>query len=303
MEQAYKELLALEAKYERRVASVLRKALDEIRVEMSRIYEKYAVDGILNKADMTRYARYSAMEKNISDKLSPAIRASMDTIKRLEPEQYQAAFFRAAWKIDNATGINLNWGIINTDAIKAAYEISDPENKAMAEALKNYSMRARTKIRMALNNGLAQGKSYPEMMRDLKEVLNKTNFDAMRIIRTEGQSAISAGTADAYDRAAEDGVEGSVVWSATLDERTRDQHAAMDGQVRDEQGVFHFPNGETAPYPAWEGLSAGQRINCRCKLRFEVAGYSPQLRRTREQGVIPYMNYSDWEKEYGPIVR
>jgi SPP1 gp7 family putative phage head morphogenesis protein len=251
---------------------------------------------------MTRYARYAAMEMNIVGKLSPAIRASMATMKRLQPDQYQASFFRAAWEIDNATGVALNWGIINTDAIRAAYSITDPENKAMAEALKNYSMNARGKIRKALNNGLAQGKSYPSMARDLRDALNKTNFEAMRIIRTEGQSAIAAGTADAYDRAQENGVEGGVVWSATLDERTRDQHQEMDGQVRDAEGLFHFPNGETAPYPAWEGLSAGQRINCRCRLRFEVAGYSPQLRRTRDQGIIPHQTYSEWEQNYGPIV-
>jgi SPP1 gp7 family putative phage head morphogenesis protein len=300
---AAKALRAREALYERRVASVLRKALDEIRAAMGVIYEKYAVDGILSKAAMTRYARYSAMETNIVSKMDPAIKASMATMKRLSPDQYQAAFFRSAWAIDNATGISLNWGIINTDAIKAAYAITDPENEAMAEALKNYSMKARGKIRVALNNGLAQGKSYQDMMRDIKDALNKTNFEAMRIIRTEGQGAIAAGTADAYDKALEDGVDGSVVWSATLDERTRDQHQEMDGQVRDAEGLFHFPNGETAPYPAWEGLSAEQRINCRCKLRFEVAGYSPQLRRTRDQGIIPYMPFNEWAKENGPIVR
>jgi SPP1 gp7 family putative phage head morphogenesis protein len=302
MEQDYRALLAKEALYERRVASVLRKALDEIRAEMSKIYEKYAVKGMLTTADMTRYARYTAMETNILAHLDPALRASSATMKRLTPEQYNAAFFRAAWRIDNESGLALNWGVINTGAIRAAYAITDPANKAMAEALKRYSMTARHSIRVALNNGLAQGKSYYDMMRDLRDALNKTNYEAMRIIRTEGQSAIGAGTADAYDRALAEGVEGGVIWSATLDGRTRDQHAAMDGQKRGEDGLFRFPNGETAPYPCWEGLSAENRINCRCKMRFEIEGYSPKLRRTREQGIIPYQTYSDWEKENGPII-
>jgi SPP1 gp7 family putative phage head morphogenesis protein len=302
MEQDYRALLAKEALYERRVASVLRKALDEIRAEMSKLYEKYAVDGLLSTADMARYARYASMESNILAKLDQAIRASMATMKRLQPDQYNAAFFRAAWRIDNESGIALNWGVINTDAIKSAYAITDPANKAMAEALKNYSMRARRVIRVALNDGLAQGKSYYDMMKDIRDALNKTNYEAMRIIRTEGQAAIGAGTADAYDRALEDGVKGSVVWTSTLDERTRDQHRQMDGQVRDEDGMFHFPNGEIAPYPCWEGLSAENRINCRCGIRMEIEGYDPQLRRSRDDGVIPYQKYSDWEKNNGPIV-
>jgi uncharacterized protein with gpF-like domain len=231
-------------------------------------------------------------------------------MKRLQPDQYSAAFFRAAWRIDNESGIALNWGVINTDAIRSAYALTDPANKAMAEALKNYSMRARRVIRVALNDGLAQGKSYYDMMKDIKDALNKTNFDAMRIIRTEGQSATNAGTADAYDRALEDGVKGSVVWTSTLDDRTRGgtkwqrahniDHRKMDGQVRDEDGMFHFPNGEIAPYPCWEGLSAENRINCRCGIRMEIDGYSPQLRRSRDEGVIPYQTYDQWQG--GPIV-
>jgi len=255
----------------------------------------------LSKADMTRYARYSAMETNIIGKLDPAIKTSLNTIKRLSPEQYNAAFFRTAWTIDTATGLRLNWGIINTKAIRAAFAITDPENKFMAEALKRYSIEARRTIRIALNDGLAQGKSYYKMMKDIKGALNKTNYEAMRIIRTEGQGAISAGTADAYDRALDEGVVGEVKWSSTLDERTRDLHRSMDGKARDADGLFHFPNGETAPYPGWEGLSAENRINCRCGIRMDVEGYSPQLRRTREQGVIPYQTYSEWEAEYGPI--
>jgi SPP1 gp7 family putative phage head morphogenesis protein len=302
MEQDLRALLAKEAVYERRVAAVLRKALDEIRAEMSKIYERYATDGLLTTADMTRYARYAAMETNILAKLEPALRSSTTTMKRLTPEQYNEAFFRAAWRIDNETGLALNWGVINTEAIKAAYAITDPANKAMAEALRNYTAHARRLIRVAINDGLAQGKSYYDMMRDIREALNKTNYEAMRIIRTEGQSAINAGTADAYDRALDEGIEAKVKWSATLDGRTRDQHAAMDGQERDEDGMFHFPNGEIAPYPCWEGLSAENRINCRCGMRMDIEGYSPQLRRTRDQGVIPYRTYAEWEKDSGPTV-
>jgi SPP1 gp7 family putative phage head morphogenesis protein len=293
----------LQAQYEKEVALVLRDALDKMRAEMQRLYDRYAVNGLLTKAEMTQYARYAAMETNIMNKLGPAITKSMDTIKRLSPEQYNEAYFRAAWVIDNASELRLNWGIINTDAIKAAFAITDPENKFLAEALKRYSMDARRKIRIAINDGLAQGKSYYQMMKDIKDALNKTNYEAMRIIRTEGQSAIEAGTADAYDRALQDGVEGNVVWDSTLDERTRDQHQTMDGQVRDADGLFHLPNGETAPYPCWEGLSAENRINCRCGIRFEIEGYAPQLRRSKDQGVIPYQTYTEWEKEYGPIVR
>jgi hypothetical protein len=315
-DQATRALLAREAQYERKIAAVLRRALDEIRAVMAEIYEEYAVKEkgvtiveVLTKADMARYGRYAAMEKAILDKLNPAIKANLATLKRLQPEQYNAAFFQSAWVIDNAAAVRLNWGIINTKAIRAAYAITDPENKEMNIALKNYSMNARTRIRRAINDGLAQGKSYLQMAKDLKIATDKIYSSAITIVRTEGGSAVAAGTADAYDRALEQGVEGNVTWSSTLDSKTRPankyqiaNHREMDGQVRDKDGLFHFKStGETAPYPLWEGLSAAQRCNCRCRIRMDIEGYSPELRRTRENGLIPYQTYEQWQENYGPI--
>lgn len=301
-DQAIRALLARERQYELRIAKVLRNSLDEIRAELTRIYDKYATNGMLTTADMSRYARYQSMESNVLSLMEPAIKATMAQIKRLTPEQYQAAFFRTAWAVDNAASVRLSWGVINMDAIRKAYAITDPNNKAMAEALKNYSMSSRRWIRQSISNGLAMGKSYPQMAADVKNAVNKIHSSAITIVRTEGQSAISAGTADAYDRAMEQGIEGAVTWMATLDSRTRDQHRQMDGQVRDKEGMFHFPNGERAPYPGYEGLSAENRINCRCRLRFEIEGYEPQLRRSRDQGVLPYMDYTTWEKQFGPKI-
>jgi SPP1 gp7 family putative phage head morphogenesis protein len=301
-DQAIRALLARERQYELRIASVLKKSLNDIRAELSKLYEKYSTDGVLTTADMSRYARYSSMESSLLSKLEPAIKASIAQIKRLTPEQYQAAFFRAAWALDNAASVRLSWGVINMDAIRKAYAITDPNNKAMAEALKNYSMSSRRWIRQAINSGLASGKSYVQMAKDVKDAVNKIHSSAITIVRTEGGAAIAAGTADAYDRAQEQGVEGRVVWISTKDDRTREQHKDMDGQARDDEGLFHFPNRETAPYPKWEGLSAGNRCNCRCNIRFEIDGYAPQLIRTKGQGVLPYMDYRTWEKQFGPKV-
>jgi len=298
-----RDLAVSEAKYEKKVAIALRDALDKMRAEMQRIYDKYAVDGLLTKAEMTKYMRYASMEKQMLAALDPALQKTLITIKRLTPEQYEEAFFRYAWAMDNATGLRLSWGMLNLDSLRASFKVSDLANKEMAEALKNYTMSARRKIRQALLDGLAQGKSYQDMARNLKEALNKTYLDAMRIMRTEGQSAQNEAQYDVYLRAEEQGIQGGRVWSATLDERTRDMHAAMDGNTPDSDGLYRLPNGETAPYPSWDGLSAENRINCRCSERFEIEGYGPQLRRTRDQGVIPYQTYEEWIKEYGPTVR
>jgi len=289
-DQAAKALLARERLYQREVQAALKAALDRMRAQMSVLYERYAVNGVLTKAEMTRYNRLVTAERQMLEALNPALRANLATIRRLQPEQYGEAFFRYAWTIDNGAGVRLAWGVLNRDVI-----LENIANQFAKISLRRYGAEARLRVRTALNEGLSQGKPYQTMARDLKRALDTTFANAIRIIRTEGQTAANAWQEDAYMWAQRKGVEMDIVWDATLDGRTRPEHGAADGQKRGAEGLFTI-GGERAPYPAWEGLSAGLRINCRCHLRAQVKGYEPPLRRTRDQGIIPYQTYTEWSK-------
>lgn len=288
-ERTYKALVARENRYARQVQRVLLDALNAMRAEMTVIYEKYASDGVLTLAQMTQYNRLQSLEKQVLAELDAATRKAVGTIDKLRPEQYGESFFRHAWAVDNATGLRLRWGQLNRAAV-----LESLNNRDYQLAVTTYRPDARVKILRALNNGLAQGKSYTQMAKDIKGAINATYAQAIRIIRTEGMTAINAGTDAAYTVAEERGVKMGRRWVATLDDRTRDDHRSMDGVETQEDGLFHLPNGETAPFPAWQGLSSGERINCRCTESAIIEGYEPALRRTREQGVIPYQTYEQW---------
>lgn len=298
-QQALKALLANEAKYSKQIQKQLLVALTSIYGEMKKIYDNYAVNGKLTRAEMTKYNKYETMEKQILVKLDPAIKANIKTIEKLLPEQFNQSFFQYAWAIDNASGLRLSWGQVNTKQLLQIFDINNPKNIELQEALKNYGPTAKKRIRAALLNGLLLGKSYDKMAKDIKTQLNKTFNDAIRIVRTEGQSAINAGQAIAYERAKENGVNGNEVWSSTKDGKTRYDHRNVDGQKKDKDGYFNV-GGEKALYPGDPNLSAGNRINCRCNIRFEIEGYEPQLMRTREEGILPYMPYNEYAKEYHP---
>jgi len=277
--------------YELQVNASLVDSMDQIRVDMSKIYEKYSADGKLSYADMARYNRLSTMQKSTMASLDDATRANIRTFSKLRPELYNESFYRYAWAIDQDAGVRLAWGVINKDVV---LETLASEYYNISRAV--YGPEARATVRRALNDGLRQGKSYPKMMRDIRHAFDITSSRAMRIVRTEGQTAVNAGQEDLYTRAREKGIEGREIWDATLDGRTRPDHQKMDGQAKRDDGLFHLPNGETAPFPVWQGLSAAQRINCRCRPRFQIDEYPPLVRRSREGGVIPYQTYPDWEK-------
>jgi uncharacterized protein with gpF-like domain len=279
--------------YEKQVSKSLYDALQTMRSEMTKIYEKYATDGMLTKADMTRYNRYASMEKQMLAAIDPALKENLKTIRRLSPEMYNESFFREAWQIDNVSGLRLNWGTINKNLV-----MENLANEYDKIAYENYPSNAKQAIRKALTDGLPLGKSLNQMLKDLKKAMNITNFNGIRILRTEAMYAMNAAANDVYIKADALGLHGKVIWDATKDARTRSDHGHADGQVRDNKTGMFTVGGEQTPYPAWEGLSAKNRINCRCHIRFQVAGYVPQLMRTREQGILPYMNYDDWRKAY-----
>lgn len=189
------------------------------------------------------------------------------------------------------TQVALTWGPLNRESV--IENLANPIDKI---AVQKYKATAPIAARQALNSGLIAGQSYVQMMRDFKKFVNASNFEAMRILRTEGQTAQNAAQADVYLKARAQGIEGRRRWDAALDGRTRPTHGAADGTFENAEGMFKV-GGEKTPYPAWEGLSAAERINCRCFTHFEIEGFSPAVRRTRDEGLIPYMTYSEWKEE------
>jgi len=285
-------LSSIQSQTERALLLAYTEALKEIREELSRLYEKLKdPDGKLTFAEMTKYNRLTGLDEQISGIMGRAYDVAVGELDRLPAEMYDASFFRYAWAFDQNARVSLRWGVLDPGAVGDI--IRNPLDLIAKDSL---SVDTRNRIRRAISQGLLQGKSFPQMARGVREAMANNAYQAIRIARTEGQRAQSAGTYAAYEKARANGIQGGDKWDATLDGRTREDHRKMDGKSRRDDGLFHLPNGETARYPVDPGLSAGQAINCRCRLRFEIEGYAPQLRRSRESGVIPYTTYDEWER-------
>jgi len=280
----------VERQYEKEVAVIFKDSLDEIRVEMAKIYDKYAVDGILTKAQMTQYNRLATLEKNIIATMKQSTKDALKVVDKLRPEEYGEAFFRTAWAIDNNTGVGLSFGALNKDTVRERLE-----NAFYTNSVDSILINTVPQFSNAINRGLALGQSYPAMMKDLKDAINGKNFEIMRVLRTELHTAQEAGTSEAYNDVLAQGIKGRVVWLSSSDARTRDTHAQMDGVVRDETvdpPMYHGAVGDTQ-YPGWADMEAGERINCRCTERFELDDVDPIGGR-----VDPKESYEEWKDKY-----
>jgi len=128
----------------------------------------------------------------------------------------------------------------------------------------------KAKLRKALSEAIWEGDSVENKVKALTEACeemfdNDKTWRAELIARTESCSTINYGATALYQS---EGVE-QKEWIATLDDRTRDSHLAMDGVVIPITDKFEVPatsqtEGGFLEYPGDPSADASEICNCRC---------------------------------------
>lgn len=122
------------------------------------------------------------------------------------------------------------------------------------------------KINAIIVSGLEEGLSIPEIRNQIigttaLSPLNGTiGTRATRIARTE---IISASNAGSLEGAKSTGLNPKKQWLSTMDNRTREDHIIVDGQVQNLDDPFNVV-GEELQYPGDPSGSPANVINCRC---------------------------------------
>jgi hypothetical protein len=132
----------------------------------------------------------------------------------------------------------------------------------------NYSL-LKKRITAEVSRGIASSMTYAQVAQQLAGKMTGIYKNpggalaySMRIARTEGHRIQCQATMDACYKAKDMGADVVKQWDATLDARTRDSHAAVDGEVKelDEK----FSNG--LMFPGDPNGMAAEVIHCRCAL-------------------------------------
>jgi len=315
--KAYRRADEIFGKVTKELGSSYRRALDEVRATLTRLYEQYGVTGEFTKAQATQFLRNSQIEQQIVGILDRTVGESQELITDAMKVSFDEGFFRTAWSVDQAAGVSLGWGTFSDAAVRAAVGIggdtaelegllSEREitrhKRIMDDAFVNYRKDTRKWISREVRDGVIRGESVQKISKRLNDsALMHSKNSAQTIARTETLRATGIGNQIGYDQARDRGVNIREVWDATLDSRTRPDHAAADGAVKDnESGLFSVPWG-TSPGPRRNGIAA-QDINCRCEAVSEVEGYAPDVRRQREAGIEPYQTFGTWATNNGLTV-
>ena len=153
-------------------------------------------------------------------------------------------------------------------------------------------------IQNAITQGIIQGESIPQIAKRIGQETGERNRKAMtRQARTAMTGAQNAGRMAAMRDAKEMGIRVKKKWIATLDSKTRDTHAELDGQEVDEDQPF-VVNGMEIMYPGDPNAAPSLVYNCRCTLGWVYPDYPASgQRRDNETGeIIDDVTYREWEK-------
>jgi SPP1 gp7 family putative phage head morphogenesis protein len=246
------------ARFEKELAARYRASYKNIEAEIAKLYASIGkTDDLLSAA--RKYNRLNtlleAINSEYKDLTNTAIKSTLSNSSR----SFADGAYSTEWAYDQALGVSIKWPVLPVEAIRASvWDASSGED--FEERYKNWSVKDVVKFKSSITQSLAQGQGYAKTARRIRDDLNTSYWQALRIVQTESNRNYNQGHLDVYDELEDLGIVARKMWVATLDKNTRDSHGAMDGEYADDEGLF-YPGGVPAEAPGLSG-DPSEDINC-----------------------------------------
>lgn len=283
---------------EKEIEILFAKRLKEIKQIIANMYEKYDKDE--PQVTWTEFNKYNRLNKElnrIGQMLSQDYREVAKAIKQSQQNVYMEKYMMSLFLYEVASQTSMNFDIPTAQTIQTAIE-QPIEFIKLAPTLQKHRDDTLKRIRTHITQGIMSGEGYSKIAKALRDDLGMSKAQSVRVARTETGRALSQAGLDSATVAKDNGLDMKKRWYATKDTRTRDTHRHLDGQTVGIDENFHS-SGCVGPAPKlFVGVaSAKENINCRCKLLYYIdKDELPTTMRTKEDGVIPFTNYREWEK-------
>lgn len=207
--------------------------------------------------------------------LRAALRAGMD-----EGQNPRNVALDIVGRIDPATGKRTG-GIVGLTSVQEEYarnyrtELLSGDPASMRKALKRTlrDHRFDNTVAKAIEDG------QPLDSATVDKLVGRYRASLLRlrgetIGRTEALSSIHVGQHEAYEQAIDSGTVKrdavKKIWRATGDGRVRDTHTVLDGQKVGINDTFLSPSGARLRFPGDPNAPAGEIVQCRCAVDYDI---------------------------------
>lgn len=243
--------------------------------ERQKVLEKVAM-GELTEGDYQSWVRNRVLEKTLYFETIKSITkilvntdlAAMAAVRGELPYviAHSFNFIQAlGWKYADDSGFKVgSFQIYNANAVQTL--IRDNPRLLPAVDLPKDEQWNMDKIRNEITQGIVQGKDIDTIARGLQNVTGMDETAAIRNARTAFTYAENLGRDESFIRLKEKGLPVRKVWSAVLDERTRDTHILLNGTYANDEGYFGEGILEVLlRCPADPNGEPQEIYNCRCR--------------------------------------
>lgn len=206
-----------------------------------------------------------------------------------------------AYELEHKAGVNFGFGLFDSNAVARLIE-SNPQILPMwkIDQPKDYTWNSKI-VTNSIRQGIIQGEKLDQIATRLSDGLVARNMNKMlTFARTGMTEAQNAGRQTRLKEATKMGIKVHKEWMCTLDERTRWQHADLDGQKQPMDKPFRV-GGYTIMYPGDPTAHPSMVYNCRCTLVGDLDDYPSEYKRydNIDGRPIKAMTYREWEKAKG----
>ena len=302
---------------EKRIARIYKETADDLQSTIDDYFAKFAKRDAKQKArleageiteqeykqwrlaQMGRGERFKALQSRVAERYTEANETAVRYVNDATPGIYSLNRNYSAYTIEKVAG-NVGFDLWDEQTVRRLI-VDNPEvmpyyppEKALKRGID--LAYGKKQISASVTSSILQGKSIPRIAKDLQTRMPEMNkSSAIRTARTAVTGAQNAGRMDSYVAAEKMGIKLKKSWLATIDGRTRHEHALLDGQTVDTDKPFKV-DGYELMFPGDPSGPAHLTYNCRCTLIASVDGVdtSNGLRRDR-YGVLPDMTFAQWQ--------
>ena len=259
--EVQRSLLKDEQKILRVLKLMYEDVLDSVLERIAGYYARYAADPT-DAAAIYQLRYQQALADQLDKILNGFDKKNYTTIESYLEDCYTNGFVGAMYDI-HRQGVPVIAPIQQENIVRAITtdsKISVP----MYTRLGTNIAQLKTAIAAEVTRGIASGSSWHDTAAGIYRQANISAYNAMRIARTEGHRIACEAQMDGCKAAREAGADVVKQWSAALDDRTREHHRQLDGQLRELDQPFEVA-GIRVQYPGNFGRPE-EDIHCRCAL-------------------------------------
>lgn len=201
-----------------------------------------------------------ALKEQIETILTDLQAEEFETISEYLTRSYEDGFIGTMYDLQGQ-GIPLVFPI-DQEQVVSAVQLESRISENLYTRLGRDIGKLQIVISEEISRGISTNRMYGEMARSISEYGNIPMNNAMRIARTEAHRIQNRAAEHALFKAKDKGADVVKQWDSTLDDRTRESHMQLDGQIRELDKPFEV-NGKKAMYPGGFG-DPSEDCNCRC---------------------------------------